>query len=291
MEIHANFYFKHPEPKKHKLLEELLTVGDLNSKERILDINERTKKIIEIAEQINPDNGKKLSQKLLSVFDSQDSFGSESIKEFSGYCVSHWVNSSIGFEVQEYLMHFIYKLCPEVHAQSWVCGDDEPVEGWFKYENGQVYLCTDTAYSDNDNIILGTIYRWWHSTMPNAIKEGFLNDKEAYHEINQEIHGGALPPLTNIPEKTYIEWLSDKSNRTTAEYTEVKQRPLNHSNIEDSIHETHDAIIQNKEHKTSHVNNATDYSELKDKLNCKSILQLIIFLVSLAWLVWVYLLK
>ena len=81
-----------------------------------------------------------------------DDFGSENIWEDSGYSVSHWVGGSGGDEMQNDLMHFIYNLCPDIHAQSWGCGDDDPWEFWFKYENGQVLHWYDEPFEGKKTI-------------------------------------------------------------------------------------------------------------------------------------------
>jgi hypothetical protein len=106
-EIHSNLYFKHPDEHIHAMLRELLEISDLNSPQRIVDIDDRRKKFIEISAAINPEKGEALALELLELFKEENTadFGSETISENSGYCISHWVNGSGEFDIQVGIMY------------------------------------------------------------------------------------------------------------------------------------------------------------------------------------------
>ena len=209
-EIHSNLYIKNPNKSIHSRLKELLAISDLNSNQRVVDVKERKNKFIEIATSINPENGKILALELFDLFEEEYyfDFGSETISDNSGYCVSHWVNGSEGFDIQEGLMYFFSSLDSETHAQSWSCGDDDPFECWLKIESGVLKQTCDEPYSERDEYIYGTAYHWWHSDMPSTIKEGHLND-ENYLEICEEIFSKVFlskTVSTKIPDDQYDKW-------------------------------------------------------------------------------------
>lgn len=216
-EMHANFYFKHPEKNIHELLTEMLSIFDLNSELKINDVVECKSKFLSIAETINSEKGEVLANDLLKTFDEEygNEFGSESITSKDGYSVSHWVIGMSGFEVQVKLITFFYELCPLVHAQSSIyCIADEYVEAWLKYHNGNVVSASNQPYSIDDNYISGTIYRWWHSEMPHSFKEGRINDVD-YQEILESIHGDSfVDESVEVTESEYNEWIEDTSNIT-----------------------------------------------------------------------------
>jgi len=217
-ELHSNFYFKHPDGETHKLLVEIFTFADLNAGKK-REPNIVREKIISNAALINAKNGATLAadfyDHIIEVY--FDDFGSENIWEDSGYSVSHWVGGSGGDEMQNDLMHFIYNLCPDIHAQSWGCGDDDPWEYWFKYENGQVLRWDDEPFEGEDDYLLGTVYRWWHSGIPNKIKEGFLNDEDYVEDYDIDKSKWNI-----ITDDTYEEWhqklLDENSGEESEEY-------------------------------------------------------------------------
>ena len=276
-ELHSNFYFKHPNKAVHDQLQEMLAIYDMNSKNGMLDVDERRSHFLNLAKSINPENGEMLASDLLGEFDKEygfgGMFGSESIREQSGYCITHWVNGGSGDDIQAYLMQFFYKLCPEVHAQSWGCGDDDPWEYWFKYDNGNLVRHDDEPYSSNDAVILGTIYRWWHSDMPDSIKEGVIND-EYYQEICEEdynIKASTTDAHAQVSDEIYNKWLSDSVGLSKG-----------------------DGLIgdpPSKDSSVRHFKYETDHAELVHKIKNISVVKLVIFTLSLSYLLWVFFVK
>jgi len=232
-EIHSNLYLKHPDMHIHSMYKELLTISDLNSTQRIVDVNERKKKFIEISVSINPEKGETLALVLLKVFeeDNWSDFGSENISDNSGYIVSHWVHGSAGFDIQVGLMYFFFGLNPRTLIQSWSCGDDDSFESWLKIENGLVRQTSDEPYSERDEYIFGTAYHWWHSDMPSSIKEGFLNDK-SYQEVCERNFSKVFlskSSPTKVSDVQYEKWrqeaVYDQPKRGTSDNQSISSAP------------------------------------------------------------------
>lgn len=168
-ELHCNVYYKHNDAETHHLIREL--VDGENDDDRY-----------QIAEKINPEKGREL----LEAFDTAlketylEDLTSESTHSIEGYWCSHLVQGSSGAYVTGRLVKLLNELCPGTTAQAWGCGDDDPWEFWFKYENGRVIRCDYEPYEDedSDHKAYNTIYRWWHEGLPAGITEGFLHDVE-----------------------------------------------------------------------------------------------------------------
>ncbi len=179
-ELHSNIYFRHGDERVHGLLHNLFAVADLNSPLRIEGEEAQRKALEEIAEAVSPGQGAALMGELLDEFRTEfrDQFGSESIWESAGYWVAHFVNGSGGDEIAGRVIGFLHQLCPSVDARAWGCGDDDPWEYWFRYEDGVVVRRDDEPFMDEeeDLEILASIYAWWHEGMPATIREGFLNE-------------------------------------------------------------------------------------------------------------------
>ena len=80
----------------------------------------------------------------------------------------------------ENILLFLKGLLPNIHAQAWGCGDDDPWEFWFKFEGDELIREDDEPLNDpdEDEEIKASIYAWWHQDLPPEIKEGFLNEEE-----------------------------------------------------------------------------------------------------------------
>jgi NAD-dependent DNA ligase len=167
-ELHSNIYYTHEDPEIIKLLGSLFyeSEGD-------------RKKITALCESINTEKGRALSNLLINYVDEpQYELSAESLDKIDGYSVCHFVHGSSGDDIVGKIIETLYCLCPGIHAQAWGCGDDDPWEFWFKYENGSVRREDDEPEMDEeeDEEIKNTIYKWWHESMPDSIREGFLNE-------------------------------------------------------------------------------------------------------------------
>ncbi|MES9901483.1 MAG: BRCT domain-containing protein [Sedimenticola sp.] len=175
-ELHINLYFKHDNNDIHNLLFQFFATSDLNSSQRISDREEKELKWSAIVKQLNPERGQNLLKQLLKDFKDDfcsDELGSESIHEDSGYWVAHLVYGTCGDDITGRLVKFLYDLCPGVHSQAWGCGDDDPWEFWFKTDE----IGNIVHKEDEPGIEAVDIYSWWHASMPESIKEGFMNEE------------------------------------------------------------------------------------------------------------------
>ena len=199
-ELHSNLYFKHPKKDTHNQLVELFSLFDLNSNKTKRGEPEDFK---EACQNINPTKGFDIAQSFLEEFEGEfdSDFGSESIDSQAGYSASHWVNGSNGDYIQKQLIAFLYELCPEIHAQSWGCGDDDPWEFWFLWREDKVIRFDNCPFEDDDTRALGTIYRLWHEKMPKEIREGFLFDEDYQEDFE-------FDEAKKVTDEEYEEWLS-----------------------------------------------------------------------------------
>ena len=184
-ELHSNIYYKHPKPEIMQKLDSLFSdcEGDENS-------------LIRIATQINQAEGAKFARDLLSkVEEPEYDIDAESLEKVDGYTVAHLVHGSAGDEIVKNIIKFLYALIPDIHAQAWGCGDDDPWEFWLKYENNRLIRKDVEPFidEDEDQEILNTVYIWWHETMPSAISEGLLNeDREIDLEDEHVVFTGKM---------------------------------------------------------------------------------------------------
>jgi NAD-dependent DNA ligase len=184
-ELHSNIYYKHSKPEIMQKLDSLFSdcEGDENN-------------LIRIATQINQDDGAEFARDLLSkVEEPEYDIDAESLEKVDGYSVAHLVHGSAGDEVVKNIIKFLYALIPDIHAQAWGCGDDDPWEFWLKYENNSLVRKDDEPFidEDDDQEILNTVYAWWHETMPAAISEGLLNeDREIDLEDEHVVFTGKM---------------------------------------------------------------------------------------------------
>jgi NAD-dependent DNA ligase len=194
-ELHSNIYYKHEEPEIMSLLDSLFfeSRGD-------------TVKISKLCEALNPEIGVALSEVLLDfVDDPEHDLDAESLDKTEGYSVCHFVHGSAGDEIVGKIIETLYSLCPEIHAQAWGCGDDDPWEFWFKYENGSVKREDDEPEMDEeeDEEIKNTVYKWWHESMPDSIREGFLNEidiEDEYIVFTGKMENGTREEMEEIAE-------------------------------------------------------------------------------------------
>lgn len=167
MELHSNLYYTHPDASIMDKLDALFTQHRGNDSV-----------FLQAAATINVDEGAALAQDLMDQVDSVEfDLGPESVSRTAGYSVAHFVHGSAGDEFIEAILLFLKSLLPEIHAQAWGCGDDDPWEFWFKFEGNELIREDDEPFNDpdEDEDIKASIYLWWHQDMPAEIREGFLN--------------------------------------------------------------------------------------------------------------------
>lgn len=169
MELHSNLYYKHANASMMDKLDALFTQhrGDESL-------------FLQAAVAINADEGKELAQDLIDQVDSVEfDLAPESLHHQAGFSVTHFVHGSAGDEFMEAILLFLKSLVPDIHAQAWGCGDDDPWEFWFKFDDDELVREDDEPFNDpdDDEQIKSSIYAWWHQDMPEEIREGFLNEK------------------------------------------------------------------------------------------------------------------
>ena len=169
MELHSNVYYKHADINIMVMIDRLF-------KEHQGDRD----KFISFAVELNPEDGQTLAEDITDTVDQIDfDLGPESIHSSAGYSVAHFVHGSAGDEFIEAILLFLKALVPDIHAQAWGCGDDDPWEFWFKFEGDELIREDDEPFNDpdEDEEIKASIYVWWHAEMPKKIQEGFLNQE------------------------------------------------------------------------------------------------------------------
>lgn len=148
MELHSNLYYTHPNT---EIMQKLGRLFQEHCGEQ--------DKFIAIAVELNSQLGQELAEDLLNTVDNIDfDLGPESLHAIAGYSVAHFVHGSSGDEFIEAILLFLKALLPEIHTLAWGCGDDEPFND-----------------PEQDDEIKSSIYTWWHTGLPEKIKEGFLN--------------------------------------------------------------------------------------------------------------------
>lgn len=166
-ELHSNLYYKHADSGVMQQLDTLFK-----------KIEGDEQRFRALCLELNPGQGEELAQKLLDVVDNLEwDLHAESLSRVAGYSVLHFVHGSAGDDIVGSVVAFLYRLLPDIHAQAWGCGDDDPWEYWFKYEDGELVREDDEPFMGEDDEIQATIYAWWHKDMPKEIKEGFLNEE------------------------------------------------------------------------------------------------------------------
>lgn len=177
MELHSNLYYKHPVDAIMEQLDQLFSQhdGDENL-------------FLQTAAIINTDEGAALAQDLIDQVDSvQFDLAPESLQRQAGFSVAHFVHGSAGDEFIEAILLFLKALLPDIQAQAWGCGDDDPWEFWFKFEGDELVREDDEPLNDpdDDEQIKASIYAWWHRGLPADIKEGFLNESDDNSESTE----------------------------------------------------------------------------------------------------------
>ncbi len=170
-ELNCTIYCEHKVAHKHRLLKQLIAAEGIGREERL-----------RIVEDLNPDKGRDLFEQFEAALgsDYHEELFVEEAEEIDGYwCISLMLGGQ-GDYVTGRLIKFLGDLSADVSAQAWGCGDDDPWEFWFKYENGRVIRCDHEPYDDDeaDEQAYNTVYRWWHEGLPGGIREGFLNEED-----------------------------------------------------------------------------------------------------------------
>ncbi|MDH5180564.1 MAG: hypothetical protein OEZ39_15660 [Gammaproteobacteria bacterium] len=165
-EINSDIYYKHNDPQVMKKLDDFFTEGRGDEDA-----------LIDMALVLNPTKGESVAQILIDTVDDPEyDLSVESLDHTGGYSVAHFVHGSSGDEIVEAIVEFLNLLIPDINAQAWGCGDDDPWEFWIKYENGKIVRKDDAPFEEEDEDIKNTIYKWWHIGMPESITAGLLNE-------------------------------------------------------------------------------------------------------------------
>ncbi|WP_411992216.1 BRCT domain-containing protein [Agarivorans sp. DSG3-1] len=194
-ELHSNVYYKHKSPEVMKYLDKLFQEV------------EGEEEIHKLCIAINPSNGEDLAQKLIDTIDDPYlELAAEDFEKIEGYSVCSFVHGTMGDEIVGEIVSFLYALCPDIHAQAWGCGDDDPWEYWFKFEDGSLKREDDEPANDDeeDEEILQTIYEWWHKTMPESIREGILNEiniEDEYIVFTGKMENGNREDMEELAEE------------------------------------------------------------------------------------------
>ncbi|MCH7335308.1 hypothetical protein [Acinetobacter sp. NIPH 2699] len=168
MELHSRVYYKHPDAKIMGQLEALFNEHEGNAES-----------FLQAALAINPQAGE-ITQELLDLIDSiEHDLGPEILDYVEGFAVLDFTHGSNGDENIENILLFLKGLLPDIQAQAWGCGDDDPWEFWFKFNGDELIREDDEPFNDpdEDENIKASIYAWWHKDIPTEIKEGFLNEE------------------------------------------------------------------------------------------------------------------
>ena len=177
-ELHTNLYFKHSNPETQEKLKSVF--GTINDRPKPVYEDIETG-LPEKATEISPDKGKELANELLSTVTNSygsptDDLFAESRWDKAGYHALHFVHGSSGTDIIELIVDFIGELAPGVDVRACLCGDDDPWEIFYRYENGSVkqeYFEPDEIEDPDE---LPEVYLWWHDGLPSEIKDGFLNE-------------------------------------------------------------------------------------------------------------------
>lgn len=161
--LHCRLYFRHDVPQKHKLLKLWLES----------DIQEER---LALATLINPERAPVLCEAFESgLIDSfYEQVFIDETEDVGGFWRSSLILDQGGDDVCAGLVNFINLLGGR--AQAWGWGGDDPREVWFKYANGRVIRYDHAPYLNETADIHAsqTLYCWWHETLPQGVREGFL---------------------------------------------------------------------------------------------------------------------
>lgn len=125
-EINSKIYFRHDNTEIMSLLDSLLH-----------EANGGLDRLKSCCVKLNSEKGIVLLESLLrTAGDPEIDLSTESLKKEAGYSICHFVHGTGGDEIIGEIVAFLYRLCPEVHAQAWGYGDEDPWEFWFKFEGG-----------------------------------------------------------------------------------------------------------------------------------------------------------
>ena len=211
-ELHSNVYFKHESSEVMSQLDSLFYESKGNQSE-----------FTSTCQALNPVNGAELAAELIRYVDEpKHDLQAESLNNNEGYSVCHFVHGTGGDDIIGKLVEFLYRLCPEIHAQAQGCGDDDPWEFWFKFEGGLLKREDDHPVMDledgEDQEIKETIYAWWHESMPEAIQEGLLNDfflEDQFMVFTGKMENGSREEMEDLAEEYGVNVQRAVNGKTT----------------------------------------------------------------------------
>lgn len=221
-ELQCTLYLRHPERTIHNELQTM--VNSLSSDKEAA---------ITIAQALNPEHGLALTQKLFADMEEYlEEVHPESVEASAGFWVIHMVNGGMGDHLLGALVRYFHDLKAGTQAQAWGCGDDDPWEFWFKMEGDRLIRLDDEPYEGRDQRIKGTIYRWWHESMPDAIKEGILNEDLDEDDIDDPDEFDELDDEdTPVKDHQYQAWLAKLKKSRTKD----PEPPMSRSDVKELV--------------------------------------------------------
>ena len=102
-------------------------------------------------------------------------FHPDEIKLFKGYLQANFTAGSDGNETARAWTGYLSTLIPTCTVHVWG-HQDSMWEFWYRGKNGQVEHKEDEL-DGNHQVILESIYPWWHNGMPPGVKTGLLARK------------------------------------------------------------------------------------------------------------------
>jgi len=128
MELHSNLYYHHPDSVIMDQLDHLFQQHQDNPVT-----------FVQLASTINPEYGAELAQELIDQVDQIEyDLAPETVYRLAGFSILHFVHGSAGDDIMEAILFFLKALVPALHVQAWGCGDDDPWEFWFKFDQMKI---------------------------------------------------------------------------------------------------------------------------------------------------------
>ena len=167
MKIESTLYYRHADFSIMRKIDELLIQhhGD-------------NKKFRQLAKRLHTSRGHLYADEFMhNIFDLSFDLYPEKIVHLAGFSIVHFEHGQYSYATLEALMLFLKKLIPDLHLQAWAYHEEETRELWLKFEEKNLKCAQDqpclNALTDQET--LGSVYFWWHATMPKQIHEGILN--------------------------------------------------------------------------------------------------------------------
>lgn len=177
-ELHTTLYVQHPQQNIHTALKNLFpSINDKTEPQR----DTFAADLVARAAALNPGQGQALAEALCSAvgtewghaIDLMNELAAETRGSRHGWHWWHFVHGSRGDDIMGAIVAFVGTLCPGVDVRACLCGDDDPWEIFYRWENGA--LVQQYYEPDYDETELPPVYLWWHEGLPDNIQEGFIH--------------------------------------------------------------------------------------------------------------------